>query len=79
LLRKYISDFDKLPFIDDIIKEIKEGNNENAVEMLNELRKCEVKIGSEEYINEGNENNRFVSTIDIFVRGKIKNENSTNK
>ena len=74
MLREHLDVPKNIPTIDDIDKELVNGNIENARELLGRLRACEIRIGSEKYTDNSNE--RFVSTIEILLRGKRKNVNS---
>jgi DNA-binding protein len=68
LLREHLDVPNELPTLSDVKKALDDNDTSKAKSLLNQLMSCEVKIGSENYENE----DRFVSTIDITLRGKRK-------
>lgn len=66
LLRQYLDVPNKLPTYDNVISEIKDGNYKEAIDMLENLKLCEFIIDSEKF------KDRHVSTLDIIIRGKMK-------
>jgi len=68
LLREHLDIPDELPPLSDVMKALDNKNIDEAKELLKKLMTCEIRIGSENYKNE----DRFVSTIDIKLRGKRK-------
>lgn len=67
LLRKYLEVSKEIPSYSDIKTALQNKDTSLANKLLDNLMVCEIKIGSEEF--EG----RFVSTIDITLRGKRNN------
>ena len=71
LLRQYLDKPDELPTLSDVENALDNKDIELAKELIKQLKMCEIKIDSEKY------DNRHVSTIEITIRGKKKDEEST--
>jgi len=66
MLRQHL-DIPEIPTIEEIEMNLEEGNIKETKKLLKALKTCEIKIGTEQF------QDRNVSTIDIFLRGKKKN------
>lgn len=71
LMRQYLDIPEKIPTLSDLEEAIEKEDFKLAKKLINNMKICEIKIGSERY------GDRNVSTIEIILRGKKKNVPST--
>lgn len=76
MLRQYLDLPKIIPTYADLLKILEEGNVELAKECVKKMMCCEVVIGSEEYLDPSAKKKRYVSILDITLRGKKKNGES---